>query len=108
MSNKKLFDSTLLTPSISKIKSDIDDINEALTTISNIDIISCWSKFTDQNSESTSQNLKTKYEFIINKIPTIKESLNSYIDFLTKSQTNYIEISDEIISDLNTIINKTE
>ncbi len=106
MSNNKLFDSTLLSAPRTKIMGYIEEINTALDNIESIDITSCWSEFSNQESTPTSPSLKTKYEFLQSKTTNIKSALNSYIDFLTNAQNSYIELTNDMLEDVNTIINK--
>ena len=106
MSDDKYFHSFEISPSRTLISGYIEEINTALDNINNLELFTCWSQFSTQSTSTTTPTLKNKIEFLQSKIPNIKNSLNSYIEYLSDAQKKYKELSEDILEDINAIINK--
>ena len=72
-----------------KLSSYFDSINTALDAIKEVDVASNWES---SNNETVSGSLKS----LIDKIPSIKESLQSFDEFLGVTDKTYNEASKEV------------
>ena len=91
--SKSYYDSQLMSQK-TKMAEYIESIEASLKSLGELDIASNWK--CEGNNE-----VITKFEYLQGLIPSIKTSLNAYVNFLTPVNNSYTEISEDIKSAIN-------